>query len=547
MSAQVPPRASVASFLAFGLTAFLLAALSIVDMYLPRPYDGVILDPGTDGRVRVQQVVPGSGAARAGLHSGDVVVGIARTILRSSGHAASLLNQHEIGERVPYLIRTGADQLKEVSVELGRRRVGDTAYLYACILGFSFFFIGLFVLLNQPQLASSRLFFILCALFLLFLVCRMRPASYSWVDVFVLTTGTAALLFLPPAFLHFFLIFPHPIWSGRSGHMQWLGNPKLRNAFLAVVYAIPLVVFWAAAFGAAHYGMRFASISGTPSPNWWVLASAILLGLIALGVNSRRLTNPREKRGALIVLVGSLLGLVPFVVLSVAFSSFLHTDQFIFYGIVPLILVPLTFTYGIVRFQLLDVKFILRRSLLYTLTTAGVTLFYAVGIATFNGMTRGSELATSPYFPIVFALTIALLFEPVRRLVQIPIDRFFFARRSKLQAAMVEMGEAFTAEADPGAVVSELVNRLPQLLELGYAALYLMRHGELERIAGPASLPSTLPYLAELHDYLRAQRSLTRVDSLGGVRLDSAAADALIATLERAGAEVLGELSSRRR
>ena len=49
------------------------------------------------------------------------------------------------------------------------------------------------VLGRRPELVAARLFYLLSALFLVFLVCRMRPASYSAIDVFVLQTGTFAL------------------------------------------------------------------------------------------------------------------------------------------------------------------------------------------------------------------------------------------------------------------------------------------------------------------------------------------------------------------
>src|SRR4030095_7337832 len=92
----------------------------------------------------------------------------------------------------------------------------------------------------------------------------------------------------------------------------------------------------------------------------------------------------RERRGAALVLVGSIAGLFPFLLLAVAFPSFLHTERFLFYGIVPLVLVPVTFAYAIVRFRLMDVRLILRKSLLYTATTAVVTAAYALAIALFN-------------------------------------------------------------------------------------------------------------------------------------------------------------------
>ena len=531
--------------LGFGFVAFLVAVLSIVDMYLPRPYDGVVLEADKPGELMVQQVVPGSGADQAGIRPGFQIMGIARSALRSPGHAAALLNEREIGESIPYLVRTTDSQLTEVQVPLGRRQIGDTSYLYACLLGFCFFFIGLFVLLNRPRLLANQLFFVLCSLFLVFLICRLRPASYSWIDYFVLNMGTAALLFLPPAFLHFFLVFPRPLWQGgRAPQLGFLGRNRSRRIALTILYLLPLLIATAVLTIA---GRETQLISGAPAANWWVLAISIVVGLFALAYNARTLPPSRERQGAILVFLGSVFGLMPFVVLAVAFSSFLESDEFIFYGVVPLILVPLSFAYAIIRFQLLDVHVILRKSLLYTATTVLVTLFYAVGIAFFNTLFRGSSIANSPYFPIVFALTIVLLFEPLRRWIQVPIDRFFFARRARLQSAMVEMGEAFNAQLDPAAVVRNLVEKLPQLLDLYYAALYLVRGSQLERIAGPETLPATLPLIPQLHEHLRERGALSRLDELDRVRITSRDADRMIESLAAEGIEVVGSLASPRR
>ncbi len=141
----------------------------------------------------------------------------------------------------------------------------------------------------------------------------------------------------------------------------------------------------------------------------------------------------------------------------------------------PLILVPITFAYAIIRFGVLDIRVILRKSLLYTVTTAMVTAVYALGIASFNRIFQGTQIADSPFFPVVFALAIVLLFEPLRHRLQGPVDRFFFAERLRLQRAMVEMGEAFTREVEIGPVVAQLVERLPELLGLQFAALYSVR------------------------------------------------------------------------
>ena len=536
-----------ALLLAPGVLAFLLAALSVADMFSSRPYDGVILEADVPGSTVVREVVPGSGAHRAGIRQGDVIVGIDRTILSSAGHAQQLLNRHSIGESVPYMFRSGGST-KEHEVELGRRRIGDTSYLYAAMLGFLFFGIGTFVVVRQPRLPTARVFYIMCSLFMLFLVCRLRPASYSWVDTFVLTTGTMALLFLPAAFLHFFLIFPRPVWEWRrdpiSDTIGWIARVSPR---LLPMYLLPPLVYIATLGESWWTGSQVALISGAPMANWWVMVGYMVFGLGALGLSARYLPDVHQRRGAGLVFVGTLFGVVPFILLAVAFPSFLDTERFIFYGVVPLILVPITFAYAIIRFQLLDIRVILRKSLLYAVTTALVTALYALGIASFNHTFRGTQLAESPYFPVVFALAIVLLFEPLRHRLQRPVDRFFFAERHRLQRAMVEMGEALTNEIDIGPVVTQLVERLPELLGLHFAALYLPEHRRLRRVAGPARLPAELPILGILHDFLKSKGPLLRMDELAPIRLLSADVEQLGDELGGAGVEIVGLLATKRR
>jgi len=535
------------TLLGLGAVAFLLAALSVADMFYPRPYDGVILEVDVPGSTVVRKVVPGSGAHLAGIRQGDVIVGIDRTILTSASHAQQLLNRHTIGESVPYMFRSGGNT-KERSVELGRRRIGDTSYLYAAILGFLFFGVGAFVVSRQPRLPAARVFYIMSSLFLLFLVCRLRPASYSWVDTFVLTTGTLALLFLPAAFLHFFLIFPRQVWEWRrdpiADTIAWIARISPR---LVPIYLLPPLVYAATLANSYWTDTPMALISGAPMANWWVMVGYMSLGLGALGLSARHLPDVQQRRGAGLVFVGTLFGVAPFILLAVAFPSFLDTERFIFYGVVPLILVPITFAYAIIRFQLLDIRVILRKSLLYTLTTALVTAVYALGIASFNRIFQGTQIADSPFFPVVFALAIVLLFEPLRQRLQGPVDRFFFAERHRLQEAMVEIGEALTNQVEIGPVVTQLVERLPTLLRLHFAALYLPEGDRLRRVAGPPRLPDELPIIPVLYDYLKNKGPLLRLDELAPIRLLAADVDRLGESLGSTGVEVVGLLATTRR
>lgn len=545
------PASSIHSLLAFGFAAFLLASLSVADMVSPQAFDGVVLDPDAPASLLVADIVPGSGAQRAGIRPGDLIRGIDRILINTRDEAARILRDHGGGDRVLYLVERSSGSQDQVEVRLGQRRTAGFAYLWACLLGLSFFFVGLFVLLRQPRLRAARVFFVLCCLFLLVLVCRLRPASYSQMDLIILGTGTFAFLLLPASFLHFFLIFPKPTPLAR----RWLGDQAQRVPWtLALVYLTPAVVMGASFVNAALENRSPRLISGAPVPSWWLLVLYMLLGLGALAFGARHLDDLRERRGALLVLVGSIFGLLPFLILVVTQPSALLSERRLLWGLLPLALVPLTFAYAIARFQLLDVRIILRKSLLYTALTALVTLLYALSIAFFNSWASGTNLAGNRFFPLLLALVIALLFEPLRRWLQGPVDRFFFSERTGLQQAMVRLGEELSGQTDPEDVVRDLVRELPEILGLRFAALYLLpTEGEsantLVRRAGPEELPPRLPDCEVLLQRLKKRRPwvLDTPRGLRGLDLLSLPCAEEIRELQEAGVSLLSDLSTRRR
>ena len=483
--------------LAFGVVALLVACLSILDMFLPKPYDGVVLDPDR-ADLYVRAVVPGSGAANAGLQPGDRIVGVGSTIVRTPAEAGRALQTQQVGQSVPYLIERGAT-LSEHEVLLGPRRLGTPLYLYACVLGFLFFFTGLFVLLSRPSSAGgapSHVFFVLCTLFLLFLVCRLRPASYSWVDSVVLTTGTLSLLALPAAFLHFFLVFPRrlrvtlvPPGEVGNGHGFLGAVERFLNSsqrLFTTIYLLPPLLYALTLVAASLLDVRVRLVSGAPLANWVLMGDYLVLGLLALLASLLRAQEGSERRQIATVFVGTVLGVLPFLVLGVAFPSLLRTDKYLPLGVVPLILVPLTFAYAIVRFQFFEIRVIVRRSLLYTLTSLVVGVTYAVAIAAFNLLFSGTALGGSPYYPLLLALVILLLFDPLRRRLQEPVDRFFFREEYDARRAVEEMSDAMVREFSLERVEHMLTSRLAEVLHLEWALMF-RREGRDFVIAGDAA------------------------------------------------------------
>jgi serine phosphatase RsbU (regulator of sigma subunit) len=468
-------------------------------MFAPRPYDGIVPYPYSRGGIEVRTTAARGPAERAGIRAGMCVQGIGRRLVSSSSDASAELRRHSIGERVPYLVKTGscdvraAGEVRTVSVLLSSERLGGKSYLYAAALGFLFFLIGFFVFLRRPEDRAARVFFLLCILFLLFFVCRLRPASYWWIDVFVQNTGTVSLFLLPAVFLHFFLVFPRPKQLNFARADEWTDEPPARwkvviqdflsasPALFYLVYAVPPVVFLWDVLRQVR-GERVAILSGAPLSSWILLGDYLLLGLFALAHSAFTLEDARERRQAFHVLVGTILGTGPFVVFGIIFPSAFNVDEYVFYGIVPMILIPLTFAYAIVRFQMLNIKVIVRRTFLYAGTTALLLGLYAVVVAAANLLFAGSRLSASPLFNFGFFLVGLSLFEVLRRRLQAPLDKLFFREKFDYQKALLEMSETITGELDLGRIADYLTARVAGTMRLEKASLWLReRDGGLER------------------------------------------------------------------
>lgn len=492
-------------FYALGLLGLAIAVASIGDMFSARPYDGIVPVAYTRGGIEVRSTTPGGPAEKAGIRPGECVQGIgsltgpSRRMVDSISDASFELQKHRVGETVLYLVKAApcssaiAAASREVPLRLASVRLGGTTYLYAAILGFLFFFIGLFVFRNRPDDRAARVFFMLCVLFLLFFVCRLRPASYWWIDVFVQNTGTVSLFLLPAVFLHFFLIFPRPKQLGSAKADEWTGEPapvwkQRAQTFLSaspqvlyLIYTIPPLVFLYDVFRQVH-GHRVTVLSGAPISSWILLGDYLVLGLAALAHSAFTLEDPRERRQAFHVFVGTILGTTPFLIFDILLPSLFNNEEYAFYGIVPMILIPITFAYAIVRFQMLNIRLVIRRTFLYAATTAILFLFYAVIFAVASSLFSSSRLASSPFFNFGFFLVALPLFELVRRRLQTPLDRLFFRDKLDYQMALLEMSEAITGELDLGRIADYLTASVTATMRVEKASIWVRESGgSLER------------------------------------------------------------------
>ncbi len=521
------------SLAAAGIAGCLIAGMSVVDMFVPKPYDGVVPDPHSTGGILVRDVVPGGAADRAGLKPADVILGIGHRMLNRPAEAPAELVRHRVGEELAYLIRRG-DQIFEARLVLTPYRLGSFTYLYFVLLGVLFFALGLFVVSHRPDDPAVGVFGLLCVLFMLFFVCRLRPSSYYWIDYFVQVAGTLALFLLPAVFLHFFLLFPtrkvfrfadsgtaSPLLSGLERFFN--GSPL----FLTVLYSLPPLLYALQMAGMAARSGAHRLIFGAPPLSWILLADYLILGLLALAHSFFSNRDPAARRPILVLLVGTLAGTLPFVVFAVLFPLHFRDDRYLLWGVLPMAIVPVTFAFAIVRFRLFDVQVIVRKSIVYAVLTAVVTGLYALAVVAGNAVVSSVSrraLFSSPMFGVGFGLLVVLLFDPLRRRMQAFVDRVFFRDRADFEQAFLDMSRSVVSQIERSKLREMLTTRTASLLRLERVDLLIPRpeDGAFANEAGDSGGVPPLPMGSVLPRLLAEGGAPVRLGELDRRDLDEA-------------------------
>lgn len=241
-------------------------------------------------------------------------------------------------------------------------------------------------------------------------------------------------------------------------------SPRWRPVVVAVAVTAPLfVVEMGAAPGPVADGLPPGYLTlpfyDRLQPLWTAAEVrnlvAILLGLVALGLRFRRGTETERRQLLWLLLAGVVM-----LVATIPWGLVAGTPVVVLFAI-PLI--PVAVTVAVVRYQLLDIRLVLARTLAWVLLSLGVLVAYGILVAVLDRF-LAAQVGRSALLTVLLVLLAAPLLPQLQRLV----DRALYGDRSNPARAVRRLGEQLsTAEAG----LAGVVRSVRETLRLPYAAV----------------------------------------------------------------------------
>src|SRR5271163_3831027 len=457
-------RVSVVLLAFFTLAAVVCACINLSqEANEQTPVDGVTWFEA-DGGLQAHRVAPGGPGQRAGIKAGDLLVEVnGRPTLHVANLNREMFRTKPYGTATYTVMRSGYRVEHPVILEAADNSLNQGFRLIALVyLG-----IGLYVLFRRWTAPRSTHFYLFClASFVLY--------SFKYTDRFtdfdwVIYWGNVAATALQPAlFLHFALAFPLQSTEDRRivGIRRWLIALTYLPAIVIVGLRVVAINFWSAT---ALLDDRLNKFAYAYLATCWVLASIVFY------VSYQRTDMPLRRQQLKWLTRGTILAIAPFTVLYIVpyLADYPVPGLFEKLAGISLVILPLTFSWAIIRYRLMDVDLIFKRGVTYTLATATVVGLYFLLVSIAGEFVHNWLPRFGSWGLIVAIVLAALLFDPLKRAIQERIDKVFDRKRYDYRQTLIEFGRGLSSQTDLGALLNAIVNRLSHALSVTQVAVFL--------------------------------------------------------------------------
>ncbi|MCG6963292.1 MAG: PAS domain-containing protein, partial [Acidobacteria bacterium] len=418
--------------------------------------------------LHVEQVPPGSTAARAGLEEGDLIVSVDGRPPEAYSNPVFVLTgggEHELE------VRRGPGRLLKLDFTGPPPRF-DPLFLARSAVALVGLICALIAVLTTRRREATTFLLLAMAAMVLATVPHRTAATGVLLSILHRASG-AAISFL---LVRFFTVFPErhritPLWDVATAAAMAISAATVVTPTGATLWPIVEVVLRAAFIAALIAGAAMQLMR-------WRRAQRVA----------------RIRRQIEWAALGMFVGLLPYAgLVFVPRSLGIAFEPFTWMAVLPVAAVPLGFLAALREYRLWDLEPITRDSVSATLVVVtGGLIFSAL-----NGVVLSSPLPPAPLRNLLaFATGVCLvvLLQPVRRQVERFLDRWMYHGRPSPRWQVTNLTRELARATDPRELLERLSEVLHDGLELELVATYLRSlRGPFRRVTADSErLPETL-------------------------------------------------------
>jgi len=504
------------------------------------PWDGVRWIDTSQG-VMAEVVAPNTAGARAWLLPGDRLAGVR---LRN-GNSEEIVRARDVQM---YLDTAGVGGQIQYSIERPSYPPESRYYiaeldnldaipnwtprdLYINLIGLVYLFVGFFVLFRQGGRAPFVVHFATWCLTAFALHFYTPTGSYRDLDLSIAFLRNVAFIMFAPLFVHFCARYParERLFSERRWAAALLYLPAL------VLLALASFVFFGSFLNLSigSWELHFAPLSESFVGFFYKLSFAhFVFGLvISAALLVRKFFTAKTavlRQQMKWVVWGSLLAIAPFTLLyAIGYLLGAQSDPWLIdAAVLPLILIPLSFGYSVLRYRLMDVELVVRRVFVYALTTLAIALMigsvvYLAGLYAFGNTDSFSsgEITLRVVVAVVAMAAIVMIAGPVKYFLQERVDRIFYGERYDLRNSLLDFGRTLSATTALEPLLDSLVRRLEEVMNVERIAIFIEDPSTPSgyRVARATGLSSDITVPPDFREMIRvrsAEMGVVRTDDL---------------------------------
>ena len=404
---------------------------------------------------------------RAGLRFPDEILKANGKVIASMRDLEEVVNNTRIGDAVTYTIEREG-KVFNIAIPTMRFTLADLFMIFVVtfLSGIIYLLIGVIVFVMKPDMWISWAFFLACSFLSTFAITSfdIQSTHYGFVHVYLFVNA-----FFPAAFIHLSLVFPEKRKTiERYPYLQ----------LLPYIFSTVLILQMEFSYPQPSFMLTYQFI------RIYTVVSAVAMMSTTLHAFFKKSSTIARQRAKVVVFGAALAFPIPALAhyLSLFGNDFMKVPIENNFLAIPIIFFPASVGYAIAKHNLFDVDVYIKRAVGYGLMTA------LVGIAYFSLQVAMKSFILHPFFgdhaekiyPILFALLVVFLFNPINRKIQKGVDKLFYRKKFDYKETVINVSNALTSVLNLAEVTKKIINTARREMFIDTAGVVMMDHQKKE-------------------------------------------------------------------